>query len=109
MVPDHAYLEHEHRHVFHIRFGLTVHHQDREVEFLDVRDWLKKLPFLQDGVKLGQMSCEMIAQQIIEAARKRWDPGDNLPGVFMPDSAKRSYRCSVHEDGENGAEIVEEV
>lgn len=86
----HGYLRHPHRHLFHVSVWIEQTHDDREIEYLEFRDWLRGL--YSDGADLGAKSCEMIANEIRRAARSRW-------------GAMRTVRVEVLEDGENGAYI----
>jgi hypothetical protein len=87
----HAYLKHEHRHLFHVTLTIEVFHNDRDIEYLEARDWLVKV--CDAYTVAGSRSCEQMAQEIIMAARERW------PTV----SAHRAIKVEVLEDGENGA------
>lgn len=83
------YLKHEHRHLFIIRVGSRVEHNDRHIEFMALRTvindhlmkrWNKRLGLMQ----LGSMSCEALAQELLEKFEYlNW--------------------VEVSEDGENGA------
>lgn len=87
------FLQKFHRHVFHIKCCVPVEHDDRDVEFIMLKNkiatWLiEQFDFDEENgaLFLGSMSCEMLAKQLIEAF-------------------DLSY-CSVYEDGENGAEVT---
>jgi len=93
------YLRVPHRHVFPIKAYQTVTHSDRDVEFIMLKHriqkhfvekywtgWKKKEEFSGSALcEFGAMSCEMIAQELIEHF--------NLS------------RCEVSEDNENGAVV----
>lgn len=86
-IEEVAYLQNEHRHVFHITAYVEVSHDDRDVEFIVLKHRIEE--YLQEFYptnKLGSMSCEMLAAELIEAF--------NLS------------KCIVSEDGENGVEIA---
>jgi hypothetical protein len=89
-----AYLRDDHRHVFHIKAWKSVTHSDRDVEFIMLKHQITK--YLHDKyyvgeynltnfnvLNFGRKSCEMIAQELIQA----FDLS----------------RCEVSEDNENGA------
>lgn len=85
-----GYLQFPHRHEFYIRCEKTVSHANRDIEIIDLKaqiyqyilnQW--KGPLHSNTVDFGTMSCEMIAENLIEQ--------------FHLDS------CEVLEDGENGA------
>lgn len=81
-----SFLRHNHRHLFGIECIFEVNHQDRQLEFFIVQQALRKhldLTYEQDhnGYQFGAMSCEMIAQELLD--------------TFSLIS------CKVDEDGEN--------
>jgi hypothetical protein len=86
-----AYLQHWHRHQFHVELVVAQVHSDRDVEFIQVKQWLDRE--LEDWREafLGQKSCEMMAEEILQWA---------VEAGYNP------VRCSVFEDGENGAEVL---
>lgn len=89
--PDHrAYLRDRHRHLFHLRAEVSVSHDDRDVEFHDLSDWLRRIwhDRAPDG-EWGPKSCEAIARELAAAAG--W--------------MGRSWSMSVSEDGESGAVV----
>jgi len=65
---------------------MTVHHLDREVEFILFK---RELQELFENRNFNNKSCEMICDDIAEYL------ADKYPG--------RTYTISVSEDGENGA------
>lgn len=80
------FLQNPHRHVFKIQSRTTVNHNDRDIEFITLKDDIQRFCDSQwAGRDIGSTSCETIAQTILEA--------------FDLDSV------SVSEDGENGATI----
>lgn len=93
-----SYLASPHRHLFHVKLTMDVHHDDREVEFHDLRDEVVGIcgTLGVDGPgksrALHGMSCEQIALFIAEAIRQRHDG--------------RSLECEVSEDGELGAIVA---
>ena len=89
--PDsHSFLRSYHRHVFHVKIGVAVDHNDRDVEFFALKDYLKT--HLED-FEGGQfeLSCEQIA--------------DILVAEFVKDGYQIQL-AEVSEDGENGATIL---
>lgn len=94
-----AYLRDPHRHVFHIKAYQEVNHDDRDVEFIMLKHAIQTYILdkyatgkPQEGCfgpnvcDFGARSCEMIAQELIEAFELS--------------------RCEVSEDGENGAIVT---
>ncbi len=82
-----SFLRHYHRHVFHVKLGVSVSHNDRDVEFFTLK---KELDQFVKGVyelrKYFLDSCEQIAQSILE-------------------HFKNSVFVEVSEDAENGARV----
>jgi len=81
-----AYLVHPHRHVFHVEATRLVMHDDREIEIIAFKREIKEFCEVNYGAGFHTLSCEMMAKEILR--------------VF------RLSRCSVLEDGENGAEVT---
>lgn len=76
------YLRMPHRHMFHIKAWKVVTHNNRDVEIIMLKKSMAD--FMNGyGLHLGQMSCEDIAQSLIDSLDL--------------------YACEVLEDGENGA------
>lgn len=96
--PEVMYLRDPHRHIFHIKAYKEVTHADRDVEFIilkhRIQEYMKNKYYAQVGSfefsqylhVFGSMSCEMIAEELIEEF--------NLS------------RCEVNEDNENGAIVT---
>ncbi len=85
-LPDVQYLQHPHRHVFHIKVSKEVFHDDRDVEIIDFKGRILKYLDSTYSGQLGSKSCEMLALELTEE--------------FSLCS------CEVLEDGENGALYV---
>jgi hypothetical protein len=86
--PDEvAFLKNRHRHRFYVRSIMTVKHDDRELEFFMVQDFIatKVIPYLPHN-DLG--SCEMIAEFILWGLVNQYDDD-------------RFYSVTVSEDQEN--------
>jgi hypothetical protein len=87
--PDEvAYLSHPHRHIFHIRAFKKVHHDNRDVEFIMLKNEIgaylasKYTDPVTHICDFGFRSCEMLAKEII--------------------TQFRLHKCEISEDGENG-------
>jgi hypothetical protein len=90
--PEHrAYLRAHHRHLFHIEARCEVAHDDREVEFHDVRDFIQAVWGHTGFVDWGTNSCEQIARTIGNGLHIRWP---------------RPWTVSVSEDNEAGAIVL---
>ncbi len=80
------FLRSPHRHVFHVTVKFDVSHNDRDIEFIKAKKEIDS--YLRDNYDykdIGRMSCEDIADRIMET----------FNAAFV----------SVFEDDENGAEI----
>lgn len=83
---DVYYLKNPHRHLFYITVKWKVNHEDRDKEFIMMKESVNT--FIKnnwEGKFLGQMSCEMLGKKLLE--------------LFDADFV------SVFEDNENGAEV----
>lgn len=89
ILPNRGYLSSRHRHVFHVLVTVPVLHDDRDVEFHELRDHAES--WWPDDGEMGSMSCEVIARHIAEHVNARW----SLPWVNV----------QVSEDGEAGADV----
>ena len=87
-----AYLANLHRHLFVITVSMEVTHDDREVEFHDLRDEAVKLfSELGSNGDMGAMSCEHMARSMAK----------NLAGRYV-----REVTVSVFEEDEFGATVT---
>ena len=89
-IESQFYLKYLHRHVFHIQMKWDVYHDNRAIEFVDMKNKVER--YLKetygggnDTPSIGGMSCEMLCKDLMI--------------TFMA-----NYVC-VMEDGENGAEV----
>lgn len=87
--PDEvAFLKHPHRHIFHFKVEMEVYHDDRDVEFIMLKRELENL-YSTNTLKLFNMSCEMIC--------------DEIANYLKPRYLNRDLVITVSEDGENGS------
>lgn len=86
-LKDVSFLAHPHRHIFHFRLKVSVDHNNRDIEFIQLKRWLESN--LDEGY-LNHKSCEMLAEGIICKVHEAY------PKV-------RFIEVGVSEDGENGA------
>lgn len=89
-LADVAFLAHPHRHMFHFRISIDVHHDDRELEFIQFKRWLESL-YVNTVLQLNYNSCEMIA--------------DDLYVQIATKYPNRDVWIEVSEDGENGCYV----
>ena len=87
---DVSFLGYPHRHIFHFKVAIEVFHDDRDIEFIQLKRWLEKC-YDDKTLELDYKSCEMISDDLYETISKRY------PG--------REVHIDVSEDGENGAHI----
>lgn len=90
--PKHrAYLGVEHRHLFNVEVSMAVTHDDREIEFHDVRD-VAAAGFAELGTNghMGGKSCEHMAR---------------LLGAKLASTYDRRVTVTVWEDDEFGATV----
>lgn len=86
---DVSFLGYPHRHIFHFKIGITVTHNDRDIEFIQFKRWLVKL--YEGELNVDYKSCEMMSDDLYEKIN------DKYPG--------REVHIDISEDGENGAHI----
>lgn len=86
-LKDVSFLAHPHRHIFHIRLKVSVDHNNRDIEFIQLKRWLES-QLTSDNFDFK--SCEMLAEDIILMTNQKY------PKVHH-------VEVGVSEDGENGA------
>lgn len=94
-----AFLRNAHRHEFHVEVQVQQFHDDRDVEYIMLKQSVDDFIHAAHGSEyqpydLGQKSCEMIAKELIKYLMDTIPEGEN-----------RAYRAKVFEDGENGAVV----
>ena len=87
---DVSFLGVAHRHIFHFRVRIEVKHNDRDIEFIQLKRWLERL-YDDSVIELNHKSCEMISDDLYEQISAKY------PGRFV--------EIEVAEDGENGCTI----
>ncbi len=88
---DVSHLAHMHMHYFFFKVHVEVIHDDRNIEFIQLRRWLESL-FSGGTLELNNKSCEMIAVDLYSEIAKKY------PG--------REVRIDVSEDNINGAYVA---
>lgn len=95
------FLRTPHRHMFGVYIEVEVYHDDRELEFIllkrSVNNWIKNKQNEFGTWQMGAMSCEMVANWLIENVKEE-----------LPRGNERYIKAIVDEDGENGA-VVEVI
>tara|TARA_B100000902_G_C27236683_1_gene877810 strand:- start:33 stop:476 length:444 start_codon:yes stop_codon:yes gene_type:complete len=87
---DVSFLGYPHRHIFHFKVGITVTHNDRDIEFIQFKRWMEKL-YAEKTLDLDYKSCEMMSDDLYTKIHEKY------PG--------REVHIDISEDGENGAHI----
>lgn len=98
--PAVSYLRSPHRHMFHIEIGIQVFHEDRELEFIQVKNYLQDRCRNYFGVHVAGRSTKS-CEQIAEAIRK-------IVLRDYPHEPRRLVHVQVMEDGESGVYIADE-
>lgn len=88
-----AYLRDAHRHNFKFKVQIQVHHNDRDIEFHMLLNWLQSL-YDTKVLELDFKSCEMLAEDVIAAILAKYD------------CTSRRVEVTVSEDDECGALVV---
>ena len=91
---DVSFLASPHRHIFHFRVWIDVFHNDRDIEFIQMKRWIEGL-YSKDILELDFKSCEMIADDLYDQIAARYP--------------ERAVWIEVAEDGENGCLIKYEL
>lgn len=90
-LKDVSFLAYPHRHIFHFKVAIEVFHNDRDIEFIQVKRWIGEL-YGEGILQLDNKSCEMIS--------------DDLYNHIANKYPERDITISVSEDNENGSEIT---
>jgi hypothetical protein len=89
-LADVSYLGLRHRHLFKIKVALQVFHNERDVEFHQLLNWILSL-YSSGGLEFDGKSCETIS--------------DDLAAQIQTKYPNRELRIDVSEDGECGSYI----
>lgn len=87
---DVSFLAEPHRHIFHFRVEMEVFHDNRDVEFIQLKRIIESW-YRTNVLQLDFRSCEMIARDLHMQLIIQWPA--------------RDYVVEVSEDGENGCRI----
>lgn len=86
-LADVSFLAYPHRHILGFVVGISVNHNDRDIEFIQFKRWLESL-YSEKTLELDYKSMEMIADDLAEKIFEKF------PG--------REVTITVSEDDENG-------
>ena len=84
-LKDQFYLQHPHRHIFHFKVSIEVFENDRDIEFINFKNWLEAL-YKAETLQLNSRSCEMISDELYLEITKKYP--------------HRKIAIEVSEDGE---------
>lgn len=88
--PDEvAFLRDLHRHIFHFKVWIEVHHDDREIEFILFKRYC--IDLFEKTISAKFKSCEMLSNDLWERIHEKYP--------------NRKIYIEVSEDGENGSYI----
>lgn len=87
---DVSFLATPHRHIFHFRVEMEVFHDNRDVEFIQLKRIIEN-QYSTGVLLLNYKSCEMMARDLY----------DSLISMYPA----RDYVIEVSEDGENGCRL----
>lgn len=97
--PDEvAFLRNEHRHKFYVTAEIEVFHDDRELEFIMVKNRINAFIAKNITSMPVMYSCEMMCKDIIKF----------IETTYCIDN-ERHIKVSVFEDNENGAIIYNDT
>lgn len=68
---DVSHLAHPHMHYFYFKVWVQVTHNNRQIEFIQLRRWLESL-YNNGTLTLNNMSCEMIADELYEKIHQKY-------------------------------------
>lgn len=87
---DVSFLANPHRHMFHFRIELEVYHDNRDVEFIQMKRIIESW-YSNGTLTLDYKSCEMLATDLYQKVSDMWPA--------------RDVQIEVSEDGENGCRL----
>lgn len=85
---DVSHLSHRHMHYFFFKVWVEVSHNNRNIEFIQLRRKIEQL-YSSNALELMNKSCEMLAEDLIDTLRG-WYPNSDI-------------KVDVSEEGINGA------
>lgn len=91
-LADVSFLQYPHRHMFHFTVEIDVTHNNRDLEFIQVKRYCQRL--FNDIIDIDFMSCEMLCEQLIEQLSRKYP--------------NRNIVVSCFEDDENGSTLTYE-
>lgn len=86
---DVSHLGHRHMHYFYFKVWVAVNHNNREIEFIQLRRWLENL-YNNGTLELNNMSCEMMSDALYTQISERY-PGTEIRIDISEDNINGSY------------------
>src|ERR1017187_9590129 len=69
-LADVKFLGYDHRHVFQFKVIIEVNHNDRDLEFIQLKRYCTNL-YDSGTLQLGRQSCEMMGESLLADLKKR--------------------------------------
>lgn len=95
---DVSFLGHVHRHMFYYKVYVEIFHDDRDLEFIQVKrqveEWVRGEKFKYN------MSCEMLADQLYQRISNYWPGRDVI--IEVSEDNENGCRCEYIEKGRYG-------
>ena len=90
LTEEYMFLSNRHRHVFHVKVFVDVFHDDREIEFIKLKEDIVKI-YQNQPIEFDNNTAETIAKMIFQTICEKFE-------------VLRGRKCTVvvSEDGENG-------
>lgn len=88
---DVSFLGLPHRHIFHFKVWIEVYHDNRELEFIQVKRFINRL-YEGGTLDADSKSCEMLADELYKKLAEKF-------------GSSREIRIEISEDNENGCYI----
>lgn len=88
---DVSFLGLPHRHIFHFKVWIEVYHDNRELEFIQVKRFINRL-YEGGTLDADSKSCEMLADELYTKLAEKF-------------GGSREIRIEISEDNENGCYI----
>lgn len=93
---DVSHLAARHFHYFYFKVWVEVNHDNRDIEFIQLRRWLESL-YDAGSIELNNKSCEMISDELAEVIHEKYPNSriridvseDNINGSLTEYSPKR--------------------
>jgi hypothetical protein len=85
---DVSHLGFRHMHYFNFKVWVQVTHENRQIEFIQLRRWIERL-YATGILELDHQSCEMMSDALCEKLKEKY------PGMEI--------RIDISEEGINGS------